>query len=281
MVFTRMDVSRTAFLSQKLVFEGQTISLECSVATWHEDNVVNTITECNDADESHMSQTSDLFTKQKPNITAFGHLLSVYDKREFTYSADILDALDGILSSLTAFEGGFVWGLPYIFFDLALLWQPEETIIRRTSNTIAEHDVVPLSWTWAGWHGELDTKAWERGLNEREAETIRELFIFLAGESKGKITFVPDRKMPLSLGKYHPKNRVGNLPPIYFYSLVDSQGKWAGSLRPHYRIPVEEIPCGASEHRCELVSISQGSVANDKDVHSGWIDEWYLPERPN
>ena len=289
------------FSPRKLIFEGQTIRWECSVATWHEDNDFNTITECNDADESHMSQASALFTKQEPNIAAFGHLLAVYNKRAFSYSADTLNALSGILSSLTSFEGGFIWGLPQMFFDLALLWQPEETIIRRRSNPVAGHDGVPPSWTWAGWHGELDTKSWERGLNVNEelSRRVASSVTWSLGDVRqekwqplgscsssspantvGCLLSCQTERCFLSLGNRHPRNRPGNLPPIYFYSLLDNDGKWAGSLRPHCSIPVEEILSGAGAGQCELVSISRGSVDNSKDVHSDWIDEWYLAERP-
>ncbi|KAH8776222.1 hypothetical protein BGZ57DRAFT_762173, partial [Hyaloscypha finlandica] len=79
----------------------------------------------------------------------------------------------------------------------------------------------------------------------------------------------------LYLGEPHSRNRAGT-----FYSLFDKQGKWAGSLRPHHNIPGGEVPPGAGDGRCELVSISKGSVSNSKDIHSNWIDEWYLPERP-
>jgi hypothetical protein len=39
-------------------------------------------------------------SEQSPNIESFGQLLTVYNKRELTYSADTLNATDGILSSL-------------------------------------------------------------------------------------------------------------------------------------------------------------------------------------
>jgi hypothetical protein len=39
-------------------------------------------------------------SEQSPNIESFGQLLTVYNKRELTYSADTLNATGGILSSL-------------------------------------------------------------------------------------------------------------------------------------------------------------------------------------
>jgi hypothetical protein len=286
------------FSPRRLIFEGQTIRWECSVATWHEDNDFNTITECNDADESQLSQASNLFTEQRPNIEWFGHLIAVYNKREFTYSVDTLNALDGILSSLTAFKGGFVWGLPHMFFDLALLWQPELKISRRAPKDDDENDILPPSWSWAGWQGEIDTKSWERGLNANEDSSTRVSSVVtwylgdLREEKRELLKNCPSlpfahtmerllscktEKCFLYLGEPHCRNRAGK---ITFYSLLDKQGKWAGSLRPHHNIPRGEVVHDAGDGMCELVSISKGSVSNSEYIHSSWIDEWYLPERP-
>lgn len=290
------------FSPRKLIFEGQMIRWECSMATWHEDNDFNTIVECNDPDESYLSQASYyLFTKQNPDIEAFGQLLVVYNKREFTYSADTLNALNGILYSLTAFEGGFFWGLPHMFFDLALLWQAEESISQRIPKADDENDIVPPSWSWAGWQGAIDTKIWERGLNVREEVSTRvasAVSWYLCDQSKAKRELVKDcsfsslthtlgslmlcetERCFLYIGEQHSRRRAGTLALGSFYSLVDKEGYWAGSLRPHQKLPIGEIPPGARERMCELVSISKGSVNNSQDTHSNWIDEWYLPERP-
>jgi hypothetical protein len=49
-----------------------------------------------------------------------------------TYESDTLNAFSGVTNALTrVFEGGFIFGLPQIFFDAALLWQPEKTLTRR------------------------------------------------------------------------------------------------------------------------------------------------------
>jgi hypothetical protein len=59
----------------------------------------------------------------------FGLQFCFYNKREFTYPEDNLVTFLGILSVLnTKFEGGFYQGLPGMFFDIALLWQPYRTV---------------------------------------------------------------------------------------------------------------------------------------------------------
>jgi hypothetical protein len=54
---------------------------------------------------------------------------SDYNMRQLTYPDDELAAFSGVLSTLSrTFTGGFVWGLPQMFFDVALLWQPFYTL---------------------------------------------------------------------------------------------------------------------------------------------------------
>jgi hypothetical protein len=57
-----------------------------------------------------------------------------------------------------SFSGGFINGLPEMFFDEALLWQPREPMQRRFNSTDREN---PPSWAWAGWEGAIMASAWE------------------------------------------------------------------------------------------------------------------------
>jgi hypothetical protein len=95
----------------------------------------------------------------------------------------------------------------------------------------------------------------------------------------GRLLSCQAEKCILYMGKQHPRRGVGIYSPGIFYSLQDKEGKWAGALRPHCSSSSEETHLDAGEP-CELVSISQGSIDNGKDINSDWIDEWYLSERP-
>jgi hypothetical protein len=233
-------------------------------------------------------------------MKALGQLLGVYNKREFTFSRDTLHALDGIISSLTAFDDGFLWGLPLMFFDLALLWQPQERLTRRSRSKVGPDDIVPPSWSWAGWQGELDTDIWTSGIEKNEGLSrpiCSAVSWYLFDLVSGKETPFTDCVFPLhindmrhllsckvercflSLGKRHSRFRGRSFELGYYYSLFDNQGTWAGSLRPHYDSQIEVTP-GTSPQECEIVSISHGVVNNSPNSHSAWIDEWDLPDRP-
>jgi hypothetical protein len=291
------------FSPRKLIFEGNVIRWECSSAIWHEDHDFNTTAECNDPDEERILGAASLFGTQDPNIGQYGQLLGVYNKRQFTYSADALNAFAGIISSLTrAFKGGFFCGLPVMFFDLALLWQPQEAITRRTINADDSSDIIPPSWSWAGWQGEIDTKIWERGLGSSETVSARAAVAvtwYISEHSNGKRELLQNACFPsatanignillcqtdrcfLCIGRQHSRRPRGA-----FFSLLDKQGTWAGSLRSHNYPPIEEeflevIGIPSREGECELVSISQGYVNISETGNNDWIDEWKLSERPD
>jgi hypothetical protein len=233
-------------------------------------------------------------------MKALGQLLGVYNKREFTFSRGTLHALDGIISSLTAFDDGFLWGLPLMFFDLALLWQPQERLTRRSRSKVGPDDIVPPSWSWAGWQGELDTDIWTSGIEKNEGLSrpiCSAVSWYLFDLVLGKGTPFTDCVFPLhindmrhlisctvercflSLRKRHSRFRGRSFELGYYCSLFDNQGTWAGSLRPHYDSQIE-VTSGTRLQECELVSISQGVVNNSPKTHPAWIDEWDLLDRP-
>lgn len=85
----------------------------------------------------------------------------------FTHEEGILQACAGLTSALSRnFTGGFVSGLPELFFDVALLWQPNTIGSRRThsrkTDTSQASKVLP-SWSWAGWNCQVDPWSWQSG----------------------------------------------------------------------------------------------------------------------
>ena len=62
------------------------------------------------------------------------------------------------------FSHGFAWGLPIMFFDIALLWRGNTGVFNqplRQRTPTKSDDIIPPSWTWAAWHGQLSDRAWE------------------------------------------------------------------------------------------------------------------------
>ena len=287
------------FSPRKLIFEGQTVRWQCSSAVWNEDYDFNVIDECHDPDEDRILRASSIFETLEPDIAQYGRLIGAYNKRDFTYASDIMNAFAGITSTLTqAFTKGFSYGLPSSFFDLALLWQPQDTIVRRTANPDEDNEIPP-SWSWGGWKGEIDTNAWAHSLenksvstrvaqavgwnisdqSEAERESLQGHFPSICVDNMKSVLLCMTDRCFLHIGPWHTRKLGGS-----FFSLTDERDKWVGSIRPHHSSIKQEKSIAAclppEERKCELVSISQGYVKNDDITNSNWIDEWKMDERP-
>lgn len=89
-----------------------------------------------------------------------------YNNREFSYEKDALPGISGLLSTWSrTFTGGFLCGLPEMFFDRCLGWKPltHDTNLRRRASSGQHRDnqvqdasmaILP-SWSWLGWKGDV------------------------------------------------------------------------------------------------------------------------------
>lgn len=83
----------------------------------------------------------------RPNFSGFKSMVYRYTGRQLTFASDMLNAFDGISAFISqGCNTRFRCGLPTEFFDLSLLWRPEERLKRRQGFS---------SWTWAGWEGRI------------------------------------------------------------------------------------------------------------------------------
>jgi hypothetical protein len=82
-----------------------------------------------------------------------------FAKRELTFPSDCIAAFSGILIYLEPhFPGGFLFGMPELWFDIALLWEPDDRFLedRFQQDEVA---CVP-SWSWARWKGNINFHTW-------------------------------------------------------------------------------------------------------------------------
>lgn len=140
-------------LSQRrILIDRNQLHWECSGGVWHEESV--------------LSPAADGYTSLRPQSLSFGlpdlgslnKIISDYNRRYLRYEWDALAGASGILSVLSRpFEGGFLYGIPEMFFDLYLRWRPDGTIERRVSSgkTFGSHQPASSlpSWSWVGWKG--------------------------------------------------------------------------------------------------------------------------------
>ncbi|KAF3043643.1 hypothetical protein E8E12_003320 [Didymella heteroderae] len=76
-----------------------------------------------------------------------------YTAKQMGYPADIIHAFTGVQTQLGEIFGWtFAEGLPVQLFDVALLWTPIDTVVRRV--TEPPHP----SWSWSGWVGRVHHK---------------------------------------------------------------------------------------------------------------------------
>jgi hypothetical protein len=98
-----------------------------------------------------------------PNLDTYFSLVSKYNIRELRYPGDVLAAFNGLTSSLgESFDSGFLWGLPEMFFDVALLWEMCFTE-KRASNNLGDRNLIP-SWSWMAWKGYISDN-WNNGMS--------------------------------------------------------------------------------------------------------------------
>jgi hypothetical protein len=63
------------------------------------------------------------------DMLAFQTLVNGFNDRQLTYADDAMDAFSGVLTALAPkFIGGFLWGSPVMFLDLALLWRATKAV---------------------------------------------------------------------------------------------------------------------------------------------------------
>lgn len=97
-----------------------------------------------------------------PDSEALRRLISECNSRDLTFQTDALYAFMG---TLTAFQcshkGGFMCGLPLLYFDIALIWQSVSYVRRRGPDSKIPRAVGIPRWSWSGWQCEIaETKKW-------------------------------------------------------------------------------------------------------------------------
>lgn len=113
-----------------------------------------------------------------PDFSIYADLVCPYNGRELSYEEDGLSAFLGILNYLApAFTQGFLFGLPKLYLDHALLWQPlKGTYLHtwhrgdeghRKSGPSTRRPALP-SWAWCGWRCFIDPESFRPALNVDE-----------------------------------------------------------------------------------------------------------------
>ena len=150
---------------RRLIFEADTVRWECDHAVWYED-----VYEMDSSPAfvplkkqwTYITHYQHHLAVPFPLLSGYGELVRVYNHRDLTHPEDAIAAFAGVATQFSRiYFGGFNCGLPEMFFDVALLWQPWRTVERRRSSGVRLKDSFLPSWSWAGWQGEIDPWTWD------------------------------------------------------------------------------------------------------------------------
>lgn len=137
---------------RSLIFAGEGVHWQCGLAAWFEDRVESLP---NNTRLLYPASMQDRLGRAIPQPQIIFPAVVKFNVRHLTFPEDALDAFAGTASVLSrSFRGGFISGLPEVFFDLALLWQPWEFQEYRVV-TENDPDIYLPSWSWAGFRGSI------------------------------------------------------------------------------------------------------------------------------
>jgi hypothetical protein len=148
------------FARRKVIFHHDMMNWECHCTSQHERWHLANDSNCG----RPLPQTAVGFGGSTwPDLYGYARLVDLYNIRILTFPEDVLDAFSGVMSTLSrSFPGGFLCGLPEMFFDAVLLWQPWSPMKRRIVSRSDINSRLP-SWSWVGWEGAIDSRSWRSG----------------------------------------------------------------------------------------------------------------------
>ncbi|KAF7923143.1 uncharacterized protein EAE98_007848 [Botrytis deweyae] len=114
--------------------------------------------------DKYIDPRQNVITAGFPDLFSLSYILTTFNVTELRYDEDALPAISGLLSVLSrTFSGGFLYGIPEMFFERGLGWYPywnDRNIRRRNFSERFGKDRPSRaglpSWSWVGWHGNLD-----------------------------------------------------------------------------------------------------------------------------
>lgn len=148
------------YSKRRIIFQFGCTRWACNCAEWFED------VECGSDPQLNLVERWQIGLCQPfPSIRSYCYLVREYNQKSLTYPEDALAAFAGFQSQFSSiFPGGFFCGKPEDFFDIGLLWQPWKQVekrVPRQPRTSRTPSGLP-SWSWIGWHGDIDPWSWER-----------------------------------------------------------------------------------------------------------------------
>lgn len=144
---------------RRLIFAGNRMHWVCQCCHWHEEVAFGSEL---DRRIVYEQPEANFILEGLPDLKSLRELMSNYNSRSFSYEEDVIPGISGLLSLFSrSFQGGFLCGLPEMFFDRALGWCASSDLRRRKTSGRPVNDQLPYSlgrlpsWSWAGWQGRI------------------------------------------------------------------------------------------------------------------------------
>ena len=142
---------------RRIIFKKKELHWECECSVWHEET-----TPYKELDED-AKQHFHTITAGLPDYEALQWTVSEYNDTFLRFDEDALPAISGMLSVFSrSFPGGFLFGIPEMFFDYGLGWQPYFSHTNMRRRTLSGRSLVDQlappdlpSWSWIGWKGSI------------------------------------------------------------------------------------------------------------------------------
>ncbi|EPE31837.1 hypothetical protein GLAREA_11919 [Glarea lozoyensis ATCC 20868] len=181
-----------------------------------------------------------------PDFGFYIDLVCPYNEREFSYPQDALRGFMGIISALeNSFPGGFVCGLPRLFLDHALLWQPFGIADRRVDHVDDGTATSSLpSWSWCGWQGYVDPWSLRSGLSYVREDGYR----YRAGSWRTR-----------NLVQWHLSTKDSIPEPILEPVALDQYVDTTGDVK-------HQLPDGWSHHNDSSLASTTHDISNASKV---------------
>lgn len=142
---------------RKIIFHNHQLHWECQCAVCHEEIVPGART------DEWIEPFLKAIVNGFPSLNALDGLIYNYNQRKLRYDEDALPAISGVLSVMSrSFTGGFLYGIPEMFFDRVLGWRAllhHRNLRRRERKESTEPRDAQFSesglpsWSWVGWDG--------------------------------------------------------------------------------------------------------------------------------
>lgn len=157
--------------SRSLIFVQNEVHWQCQCSVWHEELKLHTET------EKYIDPRLRVILAGFPDLNSLFHMIGGYNTMNLTFEEDALPAISGLLSIMSrSFTGGFLFGLPEMYFEQCLAWRPywHHTDLKRriSSDRSAADKLAPCdlpSWSWIGWQGPVGVHADAARINPRES----------------------------------------------------------------------------------------------------------------